>query len=107
MTILAAAALLSATVALGCRTFERNTDYRDAFSIWQDTIRKRPGNARALNNLGHAYSETGQVATAFLYFNKAIELNPAFAEVYNNRGVAFARINRFAEAVRDFDEPLN
>ncbi|MGO8704843.1 MAG: tetratricopeptide repeat protein [Candidatus Brocadiia bacterium] len=105
-SLLAAAALLSATAALGYQTFERNTDYRDAISIWQDTVHKRPGNARALNNLGYAYSETGHADTAFLYFDKAIELKTGYAEVYNNRGAAFVKIGRPAEAVRDFDKAI-
>ncbi|MGD1000809.1 MAG: tetratricopeptide repeat protein [Candidatus Brocadiia bacterium] len=104
--LLAAAALLSAAAALGYQTFERNTDYRDAISIWQDTVQKLPGNARALNNLGYAYSERGRADDAFLCFNKALDLKTDYPEVYNNRGVAFAKIGRPADAVRDLDKAI-
>ena len=102
----AGAAVLSVAGVLGWLTFDRNTDYRDAISIWQDTVNKRPRNARALCSLGCAYSSTGQVAPAFPYFNEAIELTPGYAEAYINRGIAFMKINRLSEADRDLTQAI-
>ena len=65
-SVLAALVLLPLAAALGCRTFERNALYRDPISIWQDTVNKRPGNARALNNLGCAYISAGRSDRAVL-----------------------------------------
>jgi hypothetical protein len=48
----------------GLLTFDRNADYRDAISIWQDTVSKRPRNSHAQNNLGEAYYEAGRPGEA-------------------------------------------
>ena len=34
-------------LTLGTLTYHRNADYRSDLSIWQDTVHKAPGNARA------------------------------------------------------------
>ena len=38
-------------VALAAVTFHRSTLYRDPEALWRDTMAKRPGNARAYDNL--------------------------------------------------------
>jgi hypothetical protein len=43
---------LAVAVALGVATLARNLDYRGEVAIWADTAARRPGNARAHNNLG-------------------------------------------------------
>jgi tetratricopeptide (TPR) repeat protein len=100
------AAALSVAGVLGCLTFDRNADYRDAISIWQDTAGKRPWNSRAKFNLGASYLDAGRPDEAIRCFNRAIELKPDFFDAYYNRGLAFAKINRPAEAVRDFNKAI-
>ena len=48
---IAATLVAAATVALGARTRLRNEDYRTEASIWEDTLRQRPLNARAHSGL--------------------------------------------------------
>ena len=102
----ATAAVLSVAGVLGCLTFHRNADYRDAVSIWQDTVAKRPKNPRAWYNLSDAYSGTGNVDAALPCLNKAIELKPDYVEAYNNRGVAYGKAGRLKEALRDVDRAI-
>ena len=59
------------------RTFERNTDYRDAISIWQERSTSGPG-TRGQNNLGTSYFEAGRPDEALACFSKAIELKPDY-----------------------------
>jgi hypothetical protein len=42
----------AAAVGLGWLTVQRNKDYRSELAIWNDTVAKRPENARARSNLG-------------------------------------------------------
>ena len=105
-SILAALALLVFAAALGYRTFERNADYRDAISLWQDTADKRPRNSRAQNNLGTCYLEAGHPDEAIRCFSKAIELKPDFLDAYNNRGAAYTVADQIVEAIADFDKAL-
>ena len=102
----AAAAVLSVAGALGCLTFDRNADYRDAISIWQDTVNKRPQNPRAWYNLADAYSVAGNADAALPCLDKAIELKPDYVEAYNNRGVANGKAGRLKEALRDLDRAI-
>ena len=105
-SVLAAVALLTVATALGYRTFERNAQYRDAISIWQDTAEKRPRNARARNNLGTSYFDAGRPDEAIRCFSKAIELKADYLDAWNNRGAAYSATDRIVEAVGDFDTAL-
>ncbi len=102
----AAMALLSVAGVLGWLTFDRNADYRDPILLWRDTVNKRPENARAWNNLGWAYSWTGDSAKAVPYFNKAIELKRDYAEAYNNLGADLYKLKRPAEALEDLNKAI-
>ena len=104
--VLAAVALLSAAAALGYRTFERNTDYRDAISIWRDTADQRPGNPRAQNNLGAAYFSAGCPDEAIRCFSRAIELKADYFDAWNNRGAAHTETRQIVEAIGDFDKAI-
>ena len=103
---LAAVALLSATAALGYGTFERNSEYREEISIWQDTAAKRPWEPRAQNYLGAAYVEAGRADEAIRCFSKAIELKADYFDAWNNRGVAHTATGQIAEAIGDFDKAI-
>ncbi len=105
-SVLAAVALLSATAALGYGTFERNAQYREAISIWQDTAAKQPGEPRAQNYLGAAYFEAGRADEAIRCFSKAIELKEDYFDAWNNRGVAHTATGQTAEAIGDFDKAI-
>src|SRR5581483_9641868 len=52
--------VLGLGVGLAVRTVARNADYRDALSIWSDTVAKKPANARAHDHLGNAFAEGGR-----------------------------------------------
>jgi tetratricopeptide (TPR) repeat protein len=103
---LAAAALLSAATALGYGTFERNAQYRDAISIWQDTAAKRPSEPHAQNYLGASYLEAGRPGEAIPCFSKAIELQADYFDAWNNRGVAHNATGQIVEAIGDFDKAI-
>ena len=50
-------ALTAISLALGFATIDRNRDYRSKVAIWQDTVQKRPENARAPYSLGLALDD--------------------------------------------------
>ena len=103
---IAAVALAVAAVALGGVTFRRNSDYRSAFSIWQDTAIKAPANPRAWTNLGRAIRQTGPADEAVRCFNRALELKPDYADAYVNRAFVFARVGRSDLAIRDYSKAI-
>lgn len=64
----------------------RNLDYRSEFSLWTDTVAKRPSNARAHNNLGLQYALRNKPDLALVHFNRVIELQPQNAAAFCNLG---------------------
>jgi tetratricopeptide (TPR) repeat protein len=99
--ILAAILILSAAVALGYTTLQRNKDYATVMGIWSDTARKAPRNARALNNLGLQLRDVGDFQGALDCLNRAIELRPRYADAYNNRAYTYASMKKFDLAMDD------
>ncbi|MGD0999598.1 MAG: tetratricopeptide repeat protein [Candidatus Brocadiia bacterium] len=114
---LAAILILSAAVALGYTTLQRNKDYATVMAIWSDTASKAPRNARALNNLGWQLREVGDYEGALDCLNRAIALRPRYADAYNNRAYTYASMKWFDKALddcnmaiecrRDFATPYN
>jgi protein O-mannosyl-transferase len=78
------AALAAVLVALGAATAVRNADFRSALRIWQDTVDKRPENARAWGELGDAWKEQGNAASAIGCYERALALKPDFTEALTN-----------------------
>ncbi len=77
--------LVSALVlTFGVMTQHRNQDYRSELAIWQDTVRKRPMNPRAHNNLGVALAQQGSLDEAFAHFSEALRLNPSDPDAFHN-----------------------
>jgi protein O-mannosyl-transferase len=62
-------------VLSGYLTYQRNAVYGSELSIWRDTVRKRPENARAHANLGTAYLRLDRHDDAVEHFHRALELD--------------------------------
>ncbi len=93
--------LILATVML-VGTYQRNHDYRDALTLWTDTVAKRPQNARAHAALGAVLLERGQTLPAIASLERAVKLDPAYAEAHNNLATALTDVNRTADSVGHF-----
>jgi Flp pilus assembly protein TadD len=61
-----------------------------------------PGNAEYLNNLGYASYKDEDYETAVRFLGEAMEVDPKRAIAYLNRGNAFAKLQRYAEARKDY-----
>jgi hypothetical protein len=70
---LAAAAVLACA---GCAalTWQRNGVWADPLLLWQDTVRKQPGNPRARTNLGIRHLQRGNVQSARIELETALDL---------------------------------
>ncbi len=93
---------------LGLLTVRRNADYRSELNIWSDTVAKRPGNERAHNNLGVAWSELpGRLNDAIAQYQEALRLKPDYAEAHNNLGHAWSQFHgRLNDAIAQYQEAL-
>ncbi len=87
-------------------TIHRNRDYTSELTIWQDTVDRRPGNARAHNNLGLALQQAGKIEEAIAHFEQALRLTPDDSEVHSNLGNALMAAGRIPEAIAHYEQAL-
>lgn len=78
---------------LGALTFRQTLIYKDAETVWQDTLNKNPNAWIAHNNIGLGFLSKGEYDTALGYFEKAYELNPSDAIVNYNLGLALFNVS--------------
>ena len=96
----ALSALLFAMVALySSWTYQRNFVWQDELSLWQNSIEKAPGSARAHNNLGVALETAGQLDEAMLHYRETIRLDPGYAAAYYNLGIVLILQKKTSQAI--------
>ena len=93
-------------VALCVATIGRNADYRSALVLWEDTVAKRPSNARARGNLGEILMAQQRPAEALPHFEAAYRLTPNLSIAAHNLANALDLLGRRAEAIRYYREAL-
>lgn len=104
---LAGVLLVAALAAsLAGATYHRNEAYGSGLSIWADTVRVRPDNYRAHNDLALAYVAMGDWRRALRHYDTAIRLRADDADAYVNRGACYARMGRDAAALKDFNRAI-
>ncbi len=87
-------------------TINRTMAWKNNTTLWQDTVIKSPGKARAHNNMGSAYKKDGRVEDALQEYKTAVKLNPYFAEARNNLGVIYYDKGMLDEAITEYIEAL-
>jgi Tfp pilus assembly protein PilF len=101
-----ATAAVAVCVALGSLTVARNRVYGSEIGIWRDTIEKRPGNARALENLAVVHVRRGEIERAAGLFRRAIEAAPGFADALEGLGGSLIDLGRRDEGVARLQQAL-
>lgn len=94
-------------VSSGILTYQRNQVYRETLTLWEDTVRKAPQNARAYLNCGVALEQAGKPYDAIRRFQEAIRLRPDYAEAYSNMGNVLTGLGRPDEAVVFFRKAVS
>jgi len=94
---------------VGCNsylTYQRNFVWKDEFTLWDDTAKKSPHKARALNNLGVANIKRSEFTQAIYNFTKAIKIDPSYAEAFYNLGTGYYHQSNFTQAEVYFNKTL-
>lgn len=105
-------ALGGVLLALGFLVWRQAAIYRDAETLWRDTLAKNPGAWMAHNNLGLLLLDRGRSDEAIGHYEAALRIKPDDDYAYNNRGNAYVAKGDMERAERDFIaaleiEPLN
>jgi tetratricopeptide (TPR) repeat protein len=80
--------------------------YRDAETLWRDTIRKNDGAWMAHVNLGHLLSARGATDEAIVEYEAALRIRPDYDKAHNNLGLALAARGRKEEAIGHYREAI-
>ena len=99
-----AAAIIVAV--LGILTLQQSRAYKNAETLWNDTLRKNPNSWPAHNNLGSALLLQGKVNEAIGHYYQILKIRPGDAEAHNNLGIAFGTQGKFVQAFEHYLQAL-
>ncbi|MBI5196787.1 MAG: tetratricopeptide repeat protein [Nitrospirae bacterium] len=88
-------------IILQTATFQRNTVWRDAITLWTDVAKKNPANARAYNMIGICFFEKGDINSAILNFREAIRVKPDYTQAHSNLGTAYMELSMLEKAEKE------
>ena len=79
-------------------TIERNRDWKDEYTLWEDTVRKSPDAPIPNYNFGLILFHRGEIDKAIRYYRNASRLEPS-ARVYTDLGLAYSEKGLIDEAI--------
>jgi Flp pilus assembly protein TadD len=79
-----------ATAVLAGLAWQHSQVFRDAETLWRDTLAKNPSSWMAHNNLGILYQQRGRLEDALRHYESAVALKSDAAESLTNIGMIFA-----------------
>lgn len=80
------------------KTFARNYDWLDEYSIFMSGLRMNDRNAKLFNNVGHALENQGRFKEALDYFNMAVRVQGDDIGAHINVGRTYNHLKMFKEA---------
>jgi tetratricopeptide (TPR) repeat protein len=93
-------------VALGVRTFARNSEWHDPITFYNQTL-AHAQSARVYNNLAMAYADEHEDKKAIPMYQKAISLSDAYPETHFNLGNSYASLGQLNEAEKEYKKSLS
>jgi len=105
-TVVAGLAVVLVVGALGVETRARNRVYWSAEGLWQDTVEKRPSDARPRVAYAEALAAADHLAEAEAQLQAAIGLAPEDPVARVRLGAVLARQNRFDAAIPQIEQAL-
>jgi tetratricopeptide (TPR) repeat protein len=89
-------------VFLSILTVNRNKDWRDPITFYNQTLKYVPTSYRVINNLGMAYADIDDHRKAEETYKKAITLEPSNLVAYHNLGNTYKAIGKKDLAIENF-----
>jgi tetratricopeptide (TPR) repeat protein len=94
---------LALALPLGALTIARNRVWSSHLALWTDAAEKSPRKPRALNNLGVALLEQGDLAAAASLFERTLRADPSSAKAWFNLGEARQRLGDCGAAMPAYE----
>jgi Flp pilus assembly protein TadD len=95
-------ALTAVVVIFSAWTYQRAVIWGNDITLWQDVVAKSPEKPRANHNLGIRWRESGQVAAALPYFERAVTLDPEYFPGQQNLASALLDVGDPTGALEHF-----
>jgi len=89
-------------IALSGATFARNVVWGDRVKLWEDVVRKSPGNLMAHNNLVAELLEKKLYDRAITESRISLLMSPNNVDGHYNLGVIYQALNKFDAAVEEY-----
>ncbi len=93
-------------MALGIRTFERNSVWHDNMSLYSSMVRSDPLNPIARSYLGLSYEKEGSLGKAAQECGASLRLDPAYGDPYVCLGLVYAKQGRLEESLDAFQKAV-
>lgn len=90
--------LVTLIAAHSAKTFVRNYDWLDEYSIFMSGLRVNDRNAKLFNNVGHALESQGKFKEALNFFNEAVHVQGDDIGAHINVGRTYNHLKMFKEA---------
>lgn len=84
--------------------FQRNHVWSDEYSLWSDTLKKAPNNARAHYGMGTSYASRGMLDEAIKEFKESVRVAPYYPEPFNALGLAYYKKGLVEESMESYAE---
>jgi tetratricopeptide (TPR) repeat protein len=91
---------------LAALTWRQGHNYRDAETLWRDTLSKDPQSWLAHNNLGNALLQAGKAPEAIGRLEQALRIKADFPEAHNNLGNALVQLGKVQDAIGHYEQAL-
>jgi tetratricopeptide (TPR) repeat protein len=89
-------------LVLSGTTYARNQVWKTEISIWEDVVKKSPGQGVAHNHLGNAYMEKGMFNEAVEQFSINVKLQPGNPDSNYNLGFAYQNAGALERAKQEY-----
>ncbi len=99
-------ATLAAPLLLAVLTWKQGHIYRDAETVWRDTLAKNPQCWMADTNLGNLLQNSGRITEAEEYYYRALTIKPDYAMARNDLGVALIAAGKPETALGELEQAL-
>jgi tetratricopeptide (TPR) repeat protein len=94
-----------ATTSLACVLRDQNL-YDDAIALLRDVINISPERPVLWNTLGTVLSDSGDTASAIIYYDEALRLDPGFHKARQNRAYCLTALGQPEKAIEEMDIAL-
>ncbi|XP_073813905.1 transmembrane O-mannosyltransferase targeting cadherins 3 [Musca autumnalis] len=95
-------ALLVLLATHTAKTYQRNKDWINEYTLFMSGVHVNDRNAKLFNNVGHALENEGRFQEALLYFQQAVHIQPDDIGAHINVGRTYNNLKMYDEAEKAY-----